>query len=161
MRAINRCQHPPTVAAVEGWFTTGPEPALVGQRCGACGTVVFPPTATWCPNPACAGEDLAPVELSRRGRIWSYTDARYQPPAPYVAGDPYEPFTLAAVELQPEGMIVLGQMVPSVTPGDLAVGDEVELVLGTLFVDDGTDVQIWRWQPLPAADRRPAAELRP
>ena len=38
--------------------------------------------------------------LSRRGTIWSYTDARYQPPPPYVPppGD-YEPFALAAVEL--------------------------------------------------------------
>ena len=141
----------PTAPAVEGWFTTGPEPALLGQRCGTCGTVVFPPTATWCPNPACAGEDLAPVELSRRGRIWSYTDARYQPPAPYVAADPYEPFTLAAVELQPEGMIVLGQVVPGVAPADLTVGDEVELVVGTLYSEDGTDYQVWRWRPLGAA----------
>lgn len=138
----------PTVPAVEGWFTTGPRPALLGQRCGTCGTVVFPPTATWCPSPACSGEALEPVELSRRGRIWSYTDARYQPPAPYVAADPYEPFTLAAVELQPEGMIVLGQVVPGVAPADLSVGDEVELVLGTLYSEGGTDVQVWRWRPV-------------
>lgn len=137
-----------TVPAVEGWFTTGDQPALVGQRCGGCGTIVFPPTATWCPNPACAGEDLGPVELSRRGRIWSYTDARYQPPTPFVAPDPYVPFTLAAVELAAEGMVVLGQVVPGVTPADLAVGDEVELVTDTLYSEDGTDYLVWKWRPV-------------
>ena len=29
--------------AVEGWFTTGPEPALLGSRCTTCATVYFPP----------------------------------------------------------------------------------------------------------------------
>jgi len=70
--------------AIEGWFTTGPEPALVGSRCTACGTVFFPPSGGFCRNPACAGEEFERVELSRRGTIWSYTDAQYQPPAPYV-----------------------------------------------------------------------------
>ena len=35
--------------------------------------------------------------LSRRGRIWSYTENRYAPPPPYVASDPFEPYALAAV----------------------------------------------------------------
>ena len=51
------------------------------------------------------------MELSRRGRIWSYTDARYQPPPPYVAADPYVPFCLAAVELAAEKLVVMGQVV--------------------------------------------------
>ena len=140
---------PRAIPAVEGWFTTGDQPTLVGQRCDACGTVVFPPTANWCPNPACAGESLQPTALSRRGRVWSYTDARYQPPAPYVAADPYTPFTLAAVELAAEGMVVLGQVVAGVSPADLAVGDEVELTVGTLFTEaDGTERLVWRWRPV-------------
>ena len=47
-----------------------------------------------------------------RGRVWSYTDARYQPPPPYVAADPYVPFCLAAVELAAEKLVVMGQVVP-------------------------------------------------
>ncbi len=65
-------------AAVEGWFTTGDAPALLGSRCGTCETVYFPPTSGFCRNPACDGEEFEQVELSRRGRVWSYTDARYQ-----------------------------------------------------------------------------------
>ena len=77
--------------AIEGWFTTEADPALLGSRCTTCGTVFFPPTAGPCRNPACDGLDLEQAELSRRGTVWSYTDAQYQPPAPYVARtDPYE-----------------------------------------------------------------------
>ena len=57
--------------------------------------------AGFCRNPACSGEEFESVELSRRGSVWSYTDAQYQPPPPYVSRtDPYEPFALAAVELR-------------------------------------------------------------
>src|SRR5690242_17447055 len=96
--------------AVEGWFTTGSEPALLGTRCTSCATVFFPPATGFCRNPGCSGEELVTAELSRRGTVWSYTDAQYQPPAPYVPRtDPYEPFALAAVEL-PEGLVVVGQV---------------------------------------------------
>ena len=58
-----------------------------------------PRELVFCHNPQCRSRDFEEVELSRTGRIWSYTDARYQPPAPYVATDSYQPFALAAVEL--------------------------------------------------------------
>ena len=38
--------------AVEGWFTTGDEPSLVGTRCTSCGTVFFPAATGFCRNPA-------------------------------------------------------------------------------------------------------------
>ena len=44
--------------AIEGWFTDGPEPALLGSRCTTCASVFFPPTAGFCRNPACAGEEF-------------------------------------------------------------------------------------------------------
>jgi len=134
--------------AIEGWFTTGPEPALVGSRCVACGTVFFPPAGGFCRNPACAGEEFEPVRLSRRGTIWSYTDAQYQPPAPYVpADDPYQPFAIAAVEL-PEGLVVLGQVAEGYAVRDLRVGAEVELVVETLYTDESGDRLIWRFKPV-------------
>ena len=68
------------------------------------------------------------MPLSRRGKMWSYTDARYQPPPPYVAADPYEPFCIAAVELAAEKMVVMGQVVPGVGVDELTIGTEVELV---------------------------------
>src|SRR6188472_3963931 len=138
----------PATPAIEGWFRTGPEPALVASRCTTCGSVFFPPTAGFCRNPACSGEDFEATELSRRGTVWSYTDAQYQPPPPYVpASDPYEPFALAAVEL-PEGIVVLGQVAAGFGVADLEVGREVELVVETLYTDDDGDRTIWRWKPV-------------
>ena len=131
-------------AAVEGWFRAGEAPALLGSRCGTCDTVYFPPSSGFCRNPVCDGQEFAQVELSRRGRIWSYTDARYQPPAPYVPqSDPYQPFALAAVEL-PEGITVLGQVADGYGVDDLRVGAEVELVVEPL--DD--ELLVWRWKPV-------------
>ncbi len=132
----------------DGWFTTGPEPALLGHRCPACGTVAFPRPALGCPNPRCDSDDLEPTPLSRTGRVWSYTDARYQPPAPYVVpGDEHVPFCIVAVELAAEKLVVLGQVVAGVTVDDLRVGQEVELVVDTLFTDDDGKHTIYKWQP--------------
>ena len=138
--------------AIDGWFTTGDAPALLGSRCTTCATTCFPPTpedrAGFCRNPACDGETFESVELSRRGTVWSYTDAQYQPPPPYVARtEPYEPFALAAVELA-EGITVLGQVADGYGVGDLRVGAEVELVVETLNATDDGDLLIWRWKPV-------------
>jgi uncharacterized OB-fold protein len=149
----------PRVPAVEGWFTTGEagatgeagDPALTGSRCTSCGTYFFPAEQRYCRNPDCDSQEFAPVALSRRGRIWSYTDARYQPPPPYVPADPYVPFCLAAVELTAEKLVVMGQMVDGVTVDDLTVGDEVELVIDTLYTDDDNDYLVWKWKPVSAS----------
>ena len=134
--------------AIEGWFTTGAAPALLATRCTTCGSVFFPRMEGFCRNPACDGETFEVTELSRRGTIWSYTDAQYQPPPPYIpASDPYVPFALAAVEL-PEGIVVLGQVAQGYGVGDLKVGHEAELVVETLYTDDDGERSIWRWRPL-------------
>jgi uncharacterized OB-fold protein len=138
--------------AIDGWFTTGDAPALLGSRCTTCETTYFPPLredrAGFCRNPACDGETFEETELSRHGTVWSYTDAQYQPPPPYIPrSDPYEPFALAAVEL-PEGLVVLGQVADGYGVGDLRVGTEVELVVETLYVDETGDRTIWRWKPV-------------
>lgn len=134
------------VPAVEGWFTTGAEPRLIGVRCSDCATIVFPPRAGSCPNPACAGTQLEPTPLGRTGRIWSYTTNHYPPPEPYIAPDPFVPYTVAAVELVEEQLVVLGQMAAETNPDALKVGQEVELVVETLFSSDDTDHLVWRWR---------------
>jgi uncharacterized protein len=138
------------LAALDGWFTMDEEaPALIGSRCTTCGTYAFPREQQFCRNPRCESTEHAEVALSRRGTVWSYTDARYQPPPPYVAADPYVPFALAAVELAAEQMVVMGQMVPGISVDELSVGDEVELVLDTLYEDDEHEYVVWKWRPLP------------
>ncbi|QDQ98659.1 Zn-ribbon domain-containing OB-fold protein [Tomitella fengzijianii] len=142
------------IPAVEGWFTTGPEPALVGTKCTACGNISFPRETTFCKNPACPGETFDDVELSRRGTVWSYTDAQYQPPEPFIpATDPYVPFALAAVEL-PEGLVVIGQVADGYGVDDLTVGAEVELVVEPLYTDDEGVRTIWRWKPAGSASTK-------
>ncbi|MFG3090433.1 Zn-ribbon domain-containing OB-fold protein [Streptomyces antibioticus] len=143
---------------VAGWFTEGGDRSgfrLLGTRCSACGAVFFPREDASCRNPGCGGGDLEEVPLSRRGRIWSYTDSRYRPPSPYVTNPelPWEPYALIAVELEAERIVVLGQAVPGVTVADLAVGMEVEVVPGVLNEDpegpgdSGTTWTTWQWRP--------------
>ena len=105
-------------------------------------------------RPASAATRAAPARSSSApscpgaGTIWSYTDAQYQPPPPYIpATDPFEPFALAAVEL-PEGLVVLGQVAEGYGVADLHVGGEAELVVETLYTDDTGDRLIWRWKPV-------------
>jgi hypothetical protein len=35
-----------------------------------------------------------------------------------------------------------------VSVDDLTVGDEVELVIDTLYSEDGTDYLVWKWRPV-------------
>jgi uncharacterized protein len=139
----------PSVPAVEGWFTTDPDaPHLIGGRCTECSTFVFPPRAAGCPNPRCTGEVLDQVPLSRRGTVWSYTENRYAPPAPFPAADPFEPYALAAVELADEGLVVLGKVATGVLAVDLHVGMPMQLEIEPLYRDDdGVDHLVYVWAP--------------
>lgn len=126
--------------AIDGWFAIEEDGVrLLGTRCADCSTVCFPPRPDSCPNPRCSGS-MGAFRLPRRGRVWSYTNACYPPPAPFVAAEPYEPVTLAAVELDEVGIVVLGQ-VKGLTVEQLAVGMELELTSGPLA--DGPLVWMW------------------
>lgn len=116
---------------MEGWFADDP-PRLLGRRCAACGTVAFPPTVQTCPNPGCDGEELTEHALSRTGTVWSYTTNHYEAPPPSVVPPPY---TVAAVELDDERMVVLG-----LAPQPLRIGDKAQLALVT-------DLGTWAWVP--------------
>lgn len=121
---------------------------MIGSRCRTCGTVCFPPVTGYCRNPHCDGDEQEEAPLSRTGRIWSYTDNRYQPPAPYVSPEPFEPYAIAAVELAEEKMVVLGQLAHGVDVASVSIGDEVELVTETLYEDDGVSYVVWKWRPV-------------
>ena len=62
-----------------------------------------------------------------------------------------EPDAIAAVELEKEKLVVLGQVVPGVGCEDLKSGMEMELVLETLFEDDDNEYLVWKWKPAAAA----------
>jgi uncharacterized OB-fold protein len=138
----------PVAPAIEGWFTEGEAPCLIGTRCRACGTYFFPKQDLFCRNPACRSTDFDEVELSRRGRVWSYTKHYYAPPEPYISGDEFEPYTIAAVELDREKMVILGQVAAGFEPEDLHTGQEMEVVVEKLYQQDGTDYTVWKWKPV-------------
>jgi uncharacterized OB-fold protein len=134
---------------LDGWFTTGDTPHLIGTRCGACGTYYFPKLETVCRNPDCAGTQFDTVELSRTGTLWSFTNACYKPPEPYVAADPFVPYAIAAVELEREKMVVLGQVVTGIGVDRLKAGLAMELVVEA--VPDAVEPSgklVWKWRPM-------------
>ena len=118
------------------------------------GTYFFPPQEDWSPVPGVTDSTLEPVALSRQGTVWSWSVNHYAPPEPYVAPDPFVPYTVVAVELAEEQMVVLGQLADGSSPDDLRIGMPVELVLGTLFVepDSGDEVVVWKWRPVDGAE---------
>ena len=136
------------VPAIEAWFTAGDEPALLGSRGTETGSYFFPKSLAFSRNPAAPGEQLDEVQLGRRGRVWSYTTNHYAPPPPFMAPDPFEPYTIVAVELPDEQMVVLGQLAEGADPAALKVGADVELVIGTLYEDDEHEYVVWKWRPV-------------
>ena len=129
----------------------GDEPALLGSRGTETGSYFFPKNLAFSRNPIAPTEDLTEVELSRRGKVWSWATNHYQPPAPYMSPDPFVPYTVVAVELIEEQMVVLGPLAPDADPSTLSVGAEVEVTLGTLYEDDDHEYVIWQWKPVVAS----------
>ena len=137
--------------AKEGWIDMNfDHPHLLGSQCKHCRSYCFPKETMFCKNPSCESTEFEVVPLSRRGKIWSYTNSAYQPPPPYVAAEPFVPFALAAVELQKDKMTIIGQLAKGVTVQEVKVGMEVELILEPLFEDEKNQYIIWKWKPVAA-----------
>lgn len=139
------------VPAVDGLFKLGSEPepsaCLIGSRCADCGSYFFPREQAQCRNPRCRSQQLVECELSTHGTLWSYTSSAYKPPPPFVAAEPFEPFAIAAVELEREKLVVLGQVVAGVQAADLKVGMAMRLVSAVLDEDEQSARMVWKWAP--------------
>ena len=136
------------VSAAENWFTMDEaQPQLMGARGVTSGSYFWPTALAVSANPSAPGEEREPALLSRRGRLWSWTTNHYQPPEPYVAPDPFVPYTVCAVELEVEQMLVLGQLATAADADQLEVGMNMELVLGPLYEDDDNEYVVWQWAP--------------
>ena len=118
----------------------GTEGVLLGFRCRECGISSFGP-ASFCQ--ACTADDLEGVELSKTGRLYSYTVVRVPP-----AGWPGQvPYTLGQVEL-PEGPHVMAEVV-GCQESDLKMGMPVELALRTVKSSDSAEERVvYKWRPI-------------
>jgi len=100
---------------------------LTGSRCTVCGTHYFPPR-DHCVTCASGPEPTAPVELSGRGRLYSFTNLHLGPIAPCGVG---------YVDLE-EGVRVLARFEFSDDPTTLvAAGPAVDVGFGA----DGTELE--------------------
>jgi hypothetical protein len=122
-------------------------PQLTGARGVDTGSYFWPTALAVSANPSRPGEEREAALLSRRGRLWSWTTNHYAPPEPYVAPDPFVPYTVCAVELDVEKMVVLGQLATAADATQLEVGMDMELVLGPLYEDDDHEYVVWQWAP--------------
>ena len=94
---------------------------LMGSRCSSCGETTLGRNST-CPN--CGKNTVTSLPLSKRGRVWTYTVVRHEPPGDYRGPDPFTPFAIGLVEL-PEGLRVLAPIDCDLER--LAIEQEVEL----------------------------------
>ncbi len=139
------------VPAIPGWLQLDREnPRLLGYKDPSSGTYFFPKDVAISRAPGHSDGELEEVALSNRGTLWSYTTNHYKPPEPYISPDPFVPYTVAAVELTEERMVILGQLAEGVDPKTLEVGQEMELALGTLYEDDEHEYIVWKWKPAAA-----------
>ncbi|HEY1650779.1 MAG TPA: Zn-ribbon domain-containing OB-fold protein [Acidimicrobiales bacterium] len=113
--------------------------ALLGSRCAACGSHLFPrvDACTYC-----ATEDPEPVELSTQGTLWSWTAVTASPPG--YEGD--VPFGIGIVEL-PEGIRIISRLTES-DPAALQPGQPMEFRVVNLYADsEGNDVVTYAFAP--------------
>lgn len=98
----------------------GGPPYLKGYRCRACGQLDFPKLSP-CPN--CWGEEFDVVPLSRRGKLYSFSDI-------YVGQAGMKPpYSFGYVDL-PEDLRIFAQLEGA--PGGFVCDEEVELVVGPI-----------------------------
>jgi len=117
-------------------------PALLGAKCGACGTVVFPKMPVC---PACGRNGvMREIEIGRRGRLYSHTIARFAPKG-FKA-----PYFQAFVDLDegPRIFALIGAQCP-VEDGVLSDGMEMRLVVEPL-ADTPENREILSYKYLPA-----------
>lgn len=90
---------------------------LVGSKCLKCGRL-FVGLRKVCPQ--CGSKELKDVELSRKGKIYSYTIIRVPP----MEREKYGPYIIAIVELD-DGCKLTAEIVDC-SPEEIDIGTEVE-----------------------------------
>ncbi|MEV5952461.1 OB-fold domain-containing protein [Streptomyces sp. NPDC051987] len=123
-------------------YGDGGAPRLVGARCSACRTVVFPRHDS-CPR--CADGVMSEQVLPVKGRVWSWTLQAFPPKPPYrpPAGG-YRPYHVGYVDLGE----VLVEARLAVPREEIRIGLPVRLTLVPAYdSEDGTKVLTFAFRP--------------
>ena len=124
----------------------GASPVLLGSRCPNCGEVFFPRRMV-CAQ--CLHEGTDDVDLSTRGRLWTWTYCHVPLFGKKDADVPG--YGVGQVDL-PEGPRIQAILMGDVA--DFEIGMELETDLETLRTNsDGDDVVIYRFRPLEGSAR--------
>ena len=135
-----------TIPVREGLWTdpasSGGKPRLIASQCRSCGELCFPKKENGlCGH--CQSSELKEVELSGRGKLYSYTVVTQRPSEVYKGEVPY---ALGFVEM-PQG-IRIETLLTGCDFGVLSVGMDVEMVIERLHQDeDGNDVMAYKFRP--------------
>ena len=128
------------MAITEGLFRLEPEPTLIGGRHRETGRIFFP-----CPTDANLWE---PVDLPRRGTLWSWTVQRFRPKTPpYTGPEDFEPFAIGYIEL-PSATIVEARL-DHVAFDALKIGMPMQLTVLPFTTDaNGNQVNLFAFAPI-------------
>ncbi|MDG2335619.1 MAG: OB-fold domain-containing protein [Myxococcota bacterium] len=136
----------PVHAAKDLFVETSDGPRLLGSRCDTCKAPYFPSSEA-CHNPDCDHSDIQPAHFGPHGTLWSVTVQNYPPPPPVVAPEPYSPYAVGLVDLETDGLRVIGRLHVE-DPTSVKVGGPVELILAPLGSgQDGHEVISWQFEP--------------
>jgi uncharacterized protein len=113
-------------------------PYLVGGKCGSCHETHFPKQSI-CPR--CTGQDIEEVKLSRRGKLYTFTEVHQKPPD-YEGPVPY----MVGRVLLPEGVFVLSQLKGKLQ--DFKMNMEMQLISETIYRDEcDKEVKAYLFKP--------------
>jgi uncharacterized OB-fold protein len=111
---------------------------LIGGKCISCQAVFFPKQSI-CPR--CTGRRIEEAPLSRKGKLYTYTEV-YQKPPDYDGPIPY----LIGRVLLPEGVFVLTQL--KAKKEELKIDMDMELVVESIYREDtGKEIIGYKFVP--------------
>lgn len=119
------------------WDENGPY--LKGGKCNSCQAVFFPERSI-CPK--CIGKDIEKISLSRKGKLYTFTEV-FQKPPDYYGEIPY----IVGRVLLPEGVFILTQI--KAKKQDLKINMDMELIVEPIYQDEnGIDRLGYKFKPV-------------
>ncbi len=111
---------------------------LIGGKCASCQAVFFPKQSI-CPR--CTGKNIDETPLSRKGKLYTYTEV-FQKPPDYDGPIPY----LIGRVFLPEGVFILTQL--KGRKEDLKINADMKLVIESIYCDEsGKEIIGYKFMP--------------